>query len=57
MSFRPTVGRLGHVLADRQFVVPADGQPGPAHSGKLQAKHQILMHRWHAPQENIIQSL
>jgi len=42
MSFRPTVGRLSHVLADRQFVVPADGQPGPAHSGKLQAKHQYL---------------
>jgi len=30
VASRPTAGRLGHVLADWQSVVQADGQPAPA---------------------------
>jgi len=41
---RPTVGRLGHVLADQQSVVQADGQPGPAQR-QVAGKISVLMHR------------
>jgi len=41
LLIRPTVGRLGHVLADRQSVVQADGQPGPAQQ-QVAAKYQYL---------------
>jgi len=46
------VGRLGHVLADRQSVVQADGQPGPTQR-QVAGKISVLMHRYMRPQENI----
>ena len=51
---RPTVGRLGHVLADRQSVVQADGQPAPA-EWQFAGEISVLMHRYMRPQENISQ--
>jgi len=43
VASRPTAGRLGHVLADRQSVVQADGQLPPAQRQvALQAKYQYL---------------
>jgi len=41
---RPTVGWLGHVLADRQSVVQADGQPTPAQR-QVAGKISVLMHQ------------
>ena len=41
-------------LADRQSVVKADGQPGPAQR-QVAGKISVLMHRYMRPQENISQ--
>ena len=54
MASRPTAGRLGHVLADRQSVVQAEGQPGAAQR-QVAGKISVLMHRYMRPQENISQ--
>ena len=44
VASRPTAGQLGHVLADRQSVVQADGQPGPAQR-QVAGKISVLTHR------------
>jgi len=55
VASRPTVGRLGHLLADRQSIVQADGQPAPAQR-QVAGKISVLMHRYMRPQENISQT-
>jgi len=54
VASRPTASRLGHVLADRQSVVQADGQPAPAQR-QVAGKVSVLMHRYMRPHENISQ--